>query len=128
MSKTDFLENKLLDHVLRNVAYTPPAAVYCGLFTAAPGEGGGGTEVSGNAYARQAVTFSAASGGASSNSATVTFPAATPSGWGAVTHFGIFDAATSGNLLRYGALQPSKTVGVGDALSFPATQLVCTED
>lgn len=129
MSKSDFLENKLLDHVLRNTAYTPPATVYVGLFTVAPSDAGGGTEVpSTNAYARQAATFAAASGGSTSNSVAITFPTATPAGWNTVTHFGIFDASSGGNLLRWGALVPSKTIGVGDALTIPIGNLVCTED
>ena len=53
---TDFLENKIIDHMLRNQAYTPPTTVYVALFTTATTDAGGGTEVSGGAYARQAVT------------------------------------------------------------------------
>jgi hypothetical protein len=67
--KSDYLENKILDHVLRNTAYTSPTTVYVGLYTAAPTDAGGGTEVSGNGYAREAATFSVASGGATANSA-----------------------------------------------------------
>ena len=130
MSKSDYLENKILDHVLRNVAYTSPTTVYVGLFTAAPSEAGGGTEVviGSNGYTRMAATFAVASGGSTSNSVAITFPTATPGAWNTVTHFGIFDAASSGNLLRWGALVPSKTIGIGDALTIPQGNLVCTED
>jgi hypothetical protein len=106
MSKSDFLENKLLDHMLGKTAYTMPT-VYVGLYTAAPTDAGGGTEVSG--------------------AAAVTFPTASAS-WGTVTHFGLFDAASAGNMLRWGALTTSKTVGNGDTPSFGIGTLVLTED
>jgi hypothetical protein len=124
---SDFLENKLLDHVLRNTAYTQPATVYAALYTATPSDTGGGTEVSGGAYARTAVTFGAAASGSISNSADVTFPAATGN-WGTVTHVGIFDASTAGNLLFWGALTASKTINNGDQFKFLATKLVVSLD
>jgi len=126
--KSDYLENKVLDHVLRNTSYTPPTTVYLGLFTANPTDAGGGTEVSGNGYARQAITFGAASGGAVSNSGAVNFPAATPSGWGTIIGVGIFDASTAGNLLYWAALSPNQTVGVNGVLSFPVGQINVTDD
>lgn len=125
--KSDYLENKILDHVLRNTAYTSPTTVYMGLFTAAPTDAGGGTEVSTNNYARTAITFSAAASGAITNSADVTFP--TPSGsWGACTHFGIFDAATVGNLLYWGALAQTETPLSGNVVKFLAGDIDVTED
>jgi hypothetical protein len=120
---TDYLEAALLNHVLRNVAYTSPTTVYVGLFTAAPGETGGGTEVSGNGYARQAVTFGAPSGGTCENSAQVTFPAASGGNWGTITHFALFDASTAGNMLIYGALTASKVINDGDVFTFPVGNL-----
>lgn len=131
-SKSDYLEGKILEHVLRNTAYSSPATVYVGLYTAAPNDAStgssGGTELSGNGYSRQSCAFGAASGGSISNSGTVTFGPNTTSGWGTVTHFGIFDASTNGNLLYWGALTASKTVAVGDSVSFGAGALVVTED
>lgn len=136
---SDYLENKLIDYLLRAQAFTAPATVYVGLLTAAPSDTGGGTEVSGNAYARVAVTSSlanwagtqaaastvASSGtsGTTSNNAAITFPTPTPAGWGAVTHLGVYDAATTGNLLFYTALTASKTINAGDAVSFAAAAL-----
>jgi len=117
-----YLANKLLDHTLRNVAYTPPSTVYLALYTSAPGAGDTGTEVSGGGYARQAVTFNPASGGQVVNSADVVFPAATAS-WGTITHIGVRDAATGGNLLYYAALSTVKTIAAGDQIKFPAGQL-----
>jgi hypothetical protein len=125
--KSDYLENKLLDHVLRNTAYTSPTTVYMALFTAAPSDAGGGTEVSGNNYARAAITFGAAASGAITNSADVNFN--TPSGsWGACSHFGIFDASTNGNLLYWSALAQTETPLSGNTVKFPAGDIDVTED
>lgn len=125
--KSDYLENKILEHVLKNTSYTSPTTVYMALFTAAPSDAGGGTEVSTNNYARTAITFGAASSGAISNSSAVTFP--TPSGsWGACTHFGIFDAATVGNLLYWGALTQTETPLSGNVVQFPIGDIDITED
>lgn len=139
---SDYLENKLTDLVLRGQAFTPPATLYVALFTAAPSDSGGGTEVTGGSYARASLTASLANwsgtqgagttvassgtGGASSNNAAITFPAPTAN-WGSVTHIGIFDAASGGNLLFHGALGTAKTVNNGDpAPSFTAGQLTNT--
>lgn len=127
-AKTDYLEDALLNHVLRNTTYTSPSAVYVGLFTSAPGEGGGGTEVSGNGYVRQSVTFGAPVSGACSNSNTVTFPVANPSGWGTVTHFALFDAASAGNMLYQNAVTVQKLIDAGDAATFQPGQLIISED
>jgi hypothetical protein len=131
--KSDFLENAVLNKVFNATAFPATATVYLALFTAAPSDAGGGTEVSGNAYARAAVTanttnFPTASTGSISNGTAITFPQATPSGWGVVTHFGIFDASTAGNLLYWGSLASSKTVDPLDTLSFAIGALVVTED
>ena len=125
-AKTDFLENELIDHVLRNSAYTPPATVYLALFTTATADDGTGTEVSGGSYARQAVTFSAASGGATANSAEILFPVATGN-WGTITHGAIYDALTAGNMLYHGALAASKTINTGEQLRIPAGDLDLSE-
>ena len=112
--------------VLVNTAYTSPATVYVALYTATPGPSGGGTEVSGNSYARTACTFSAASSGSITNSADCTFPQATGA-WGTIAYFGVFDAATAGNLLYYGSLTASKTINSGDQLKFAAGGITVTE-
>lgn len=112
---SDYLEAALLNEVLRNTGYTPAATVYLALFTDATTDAGGGTEVTGGSYARQAVTFGAPSGGVCSNTGAIAFasmPAAT------VTHAAIMDASTAGNMLFHGALTASKTVGAGDTLTF----------
>jgi hypothetical protein len=124
---TDFMENKIIDHMLRNQSYTPPATVYVALFTTATSDAGGGTEVSGGAYARQAVTLAAASGGASENSAEISFPQATAD-WGTITHAALMDALTGGNMLMHTALDESKTVNNGDTFKINAGDLDVTVD
>lgn len=152
-SASDKLENAFIDWFFRAQAIglggasaaagTGPAYLYIGLFTATPSDSGGGTEVNGNNYARVTVTSSmtatgwagtqgagttAASSGTSgqtSNNGVVSFP--TPTGsWGTVTQFGIFDAATNGNLLFWGDLTTPKTINSGDTVNFPAGSLTVT--
>lgn len=127
MSKSNYLETQLLNHVLRNVSYTSPTTVYLALYTVAPGEAGGGTEVSGGGYARQSVTFSAPSPDSSSNTTDVTFPVATGN-WGTVVAFGVFDAASGGNMLYYNTLTASRDIFTSDQLRFPSGQLIVVED
>ena len=125
-SISDFLENELLDHVVGNSAYSPPANLYFSLFTAAPSDSGGGTEVSGGAYARATVAynltqFPAASGGSKSNANTIQFADATAN-WGNITHGGVHDAVTVGNLLFWGALTQAQTINVGGIFRYLATK------
>lgn len=116
---SDYAEKLLLDWMMTNGSATRPTAWYVALYTAAPSDSGGGTEVSGNGYSRQAVTFAAAStpGGTTSNTGAVSFTAAGGS-WGTISHIGIFDASTSGNLLWHGSMTASKTIADGDTLEF----------
>ena len=122
---SDYLENKILDHVLGTTAYTAPSTVYIGLATASFADDNSGTELTGNNYSRVAATFSAAASGTTSNSAAIEFAAATGS-WGSVSHFGIFDAASSGNLLIHGAFTVAKTIASGDILKIPTGDLDIT--
>jgi len=119
---SDYLENALLDHAFAVSAYTPAGTVYAALYTAAPTDAGGGTECSGTGYARQAISFAAASTGTVVNDAIVNFGTA-GSAWGTVSNFGVFDAASAGNLLAWEALTASKTIGEDDPVSFPVGQL-----
>ena len=125
-AKSNYLEGKLIEHVLRNTAYTSPSTVHLSLHTANPAEDASGTEVSGSGYGRQPIAFGAHSDGACSNSAVEEFTASGGS-FGTVTHFGIFDASSSGNLLYYGALTASKVVADGDTLKFAAGSVTITE-
>jgi hypothetical protein len=122
---SNYLENALINATLRNTSYTSPTTVYVGLYTTDPGEGNTGTEVSGTSYARQSVTFGSPSNGVSTNSAAVEFPQAGGS-WGTVTHIGILDASTSGNLLYYTALDASKTISTGDVFRIAIGSLSVT--
>lgn len=110
---SNYLENKLIDAVLRGTSYTSPTKVYLALYTSDPGEADTGTEVSGGSYARQEVTFGAPSDGETSNTNEIKFPVATAN-WGTVTHFSLRDAATAGNSLFYGAFSASKVIETDD--------------
>jgi len=126
MSFSNYLETELLDHVFTNSAYTAPSTLYLALFTGAPGEAGGGTEVSGSGYARQTAAFTV-SGNTATNSGSIEFPTATGS-YGTVSHVGVFDASSSGNLLCYAALSTSKAIESGDVFRVPAGDLDITLD
>jgi len=117
-SFSDYLENELLDHVLLTGAFTQPSNLYVALYTAAPTDAGGGTEVSGGSYARvQHESWDAASSGASENTGAITFPQATGD-WGTVVAVGIFDASTAGNLLMWADLSANKAIDSGDTAEF----------
>lgn len=122
---SDYLENAILNTTLRGQARTPPATVYLALYTSNPTDAGTGTEVSGGGYARQTITFSAPTNGVSASSADVLFPIAT-AGWGTVTHIGVFDASTSGNLLYHGQLTNSKTIATDDQLKIATGDISVT--
>jgi hypothetical protein len=120
---SDFLENVLINHVLRNTAFTSPVTVYVALYSTDPTDADTGTEITGGGYARQAVAFAAPAGGSTSNSAQVSFPEATAAYPAAVTHIGLRDAATLGTLLFYTPFAAAKTIGVGDTFIIKAGQL-----
>jgi hypothetical protein len=124
---TNYLENKLLDHVLNNESFTSPTTVYVGLFTAAPTDTTSGTEVTGGSYARQVLSVSTASDGVVTSDADVNFPQATGN-WGTIVALGIHDADTSGNLLMYTDLTTSKTIETGDILKVSSGSLTVTLD
>lgn len=128
MSFSNYLETELLDHVFTNSAYTAPSTLYLALHTASPAEDGSGAEVStsGTAYARQTVTFTV-SGNTATTSAAVEYPTATAN-FGTVTHVGVWDASTAGNLIAYAALTTSKTIETGDVFRVPTGDLDITLD
>lgn len=121
---SDYLENKVLDHVLGNTTYTQPADLYLGLFTADTGleSNSPSAEVSGGSYARKTVSFAAASSGSAATDATVTFDAASGN-WGTITHVAVMDALTSGNVLFWGAVTTSKTIETGDTFQVSSGNL-----
>ncbi len=126
---TDYTEDLVLDWLLTSGSATRPTAWYVALYTVAPTDTGGGTEVSGTDYARTAVTFSVSgtSPATAANSAAVEFPEAGGS-WGTVVAAGIFDASSAGNLLAYANLTTSKAVDTGDVLRFNTSALTVTLD
>jgi hypothetical protein len=128
MSLSNTFETTVLTWLLTNGSATRPTAWYVALFTSNPDEDASGTEVStsGTAYARQSVTFSV-SGNTATNTAAIEFPTATAS-YGTVTHVGVFDAASAGNLIAYAALTTSKAIDTGDVLRLPANDLDVTMD
>ena len=127
-SKTDFLENAILDHVLKNTAYTSPVTVYLALITADPTDTGSqASEVSGFAYARIAVAFDAAAAGVTQNTALLQFP--TPTGsWGTVSHWAIADALTAGNYLYHSAFDTARAIASSDDVEVPIGGIIVKED
>ena len=128
MSFSNYLETELLDHVFAGNAYTSPSAVYVSLHTANPDEDASGAEVSttGTAYTRLEGTFSV-SGNTATTTAAIEWATATAD-YGTVTHVGIWDASTAGNMLAYAALTASKTISTGDVFRIPSGDLDITLD
>jgi len=126
MSFSNYLETKILDHVFGGTAYTAPSTLYVALFTSDPGDGNSGTEVSGGGYTRQTVTFTT-SGATTSNDSAVEYATATAN-YGTVSHIGIYDASSAGNLLAHASLTSSKTIETGDVFRIPAGDLDITLD
>jgi hypothetical protein len=122
---SNYLENALINVTLRATAYTAPTTVYLALYTTDPTDADTGTECSGTSYARQAITFGAPSNGVSTNSAAIEFPQA-GGAWGTITHIGIRDALTTGNLLYHSPLDASKTIATGDVFRVASGSLSVT--
>lgn len=128
---SDYLEGQIRAHIFRTGSFTKPTGLTVHLYTAAPGETGGGTEVSGGSYAAQSLnpldanwTAASATDGLTDNASQITYPAPTAN-WGVVTHVAIKDQAA--NYLLYGALAQAKTVNNGDAApNFPIGALDVT--
>lgn len=131
-SKSNYLSNEALDHFLGGPDYVRPATVYIALYTVAPTDSGGGTEVTGGSYARVSVTnnatnWPAAASQTKQNGTAFTFPQATAS-WGTVVAFSILDAASGGNTLYWGDLNTSKAIENGDVAEFAISAITITED
>lgn len=127
-SFTDYTENLVLNWLLTTNSATRPTAWYVGLFTAAPSDTGGGTEVAGSGYARTATGAITVSGTATTatNAAAIEFAAASGGNWGTITHAAIFDASTGGNMIAWSALTTSRTINDGDVFRIPAGSLTVT--
>jgi hypothetical protein len=110
---TNYGEGALYDHVFNIATFTPPGTWYLALFTTDPTDAMSGSEVVGNGYARQAITFGAHVGGVGSNNAIVTFPVATPGAWGTVGWWALMDAVSGGNGFIHGAFTTALSVPAG---------------
>jgi hypothetical protein len=127
---SDTLANNVLDVLFGGASTIAPSTWYVGLSTTTPANDGTGvTEPSGNGYARVGVTknstsFPAASSRQISNGTTITFPTASGSGWGTVTHFVLYSASSGGTFLGWGALASAQTVASGATPDFPVGSLV----
>jgi len=123
---SDYAEAAIINELLRNTNLAAVAQPYVALHVGAPGDAGANNEITAlGGYARKAGTFSAPSGGVTSNSGAITFGPATEN-WGSVDNVSIWDAETGGNCLFVGALTAAKTVNNGDSLQFAATALQVT--
>ena len=127
MSASNYLENKILDHVLGSSALAQPSALYVALSTGSFNDDASGTELSGSGYSRKLVTFGTASSGSISNNSAVEFDTATGD-QGPISHFGIFDASSGGNLLYHGAFSSSKVISTGDVLKISSGSLTVSLD
>ena len=127
-SFSEYTENLVLNYLLTANSVTRPTAWYVGLFTAAPSDTGGGTEVSGSGYARKATGTMTVAGTATTatNAAAIEFAAASGGNWGTLTHAAIFDALTGGNMLAWSALTTARTINDGDVFRIPASSLTVT--
>ncbi|MBT4050097.1 MAG: hypothetical protein HOE64_17250 [Nitrospina sp.] len=128
---TDYLEDKVVNHLFGGTAYTAPTTWYCGLLTAAPTDSTSGTEVSGGSYARQAISWTVTGSGTAqaASSAALTWPAATTD-WGTATHAAVYDALTGGNICAYETLTQSdfstanpKIISTGDIFKIDSGNL-----
>ena len=127
-SFSDYSESLVLNFLFTTNTATRPTAWYVGLFTGAPSDTGGGTEVSGSGYVRKVTGTITVSGTATTatNSAAIEFAAASGGDWGTITHAAIFDAETSGNMLAWAPLTTSRTINDGDVFRIPASSLTIT--
>jgi hypothetical protein len=124
-SFSDYLENKVLDHVFKVATYTAPTRIGIALCKSTINDDDTGstlpTEVTNaGAYARKSCnTWQTASAGATQNNIAISFVEATAN-WGTVTDFAIVDTLTygAGNMLGYGKLTTAKKIGTGDTAKF----------
>lgn len=131
LAVSDYLADAILNAAFRGQPFTSPSTVYLALYTNNPTAADTGTEVSGGAYVRKAVTFGAPASESGKrtikNSAEVAYPVATAD-WSTVTHVGVRDAATGGKLLYYGPVSNPRTIQLSDVLKFPVGSLILTQN
>jgi hypothetical protein len=126
---SDWAENALMDWLMGGSSPTRPTTRHVALHTGDPGETGASNEVgAGVGYARQATTFTAASGGASANVSNITFGPASGGGFGTVSHVSVWDSASGGTCLWKGPLGASQAVASGVTYTIVAGDLDLTLD
>lgn len=130
---SDYLEDKLIDLVLRAQAFTPPAKTWVALHTAAPGDTGANEvpTTTWPAYVRQ----DAAKGGAQTaawtnrgdgtaqNALQLLYAMYDGTAPLTVTHFSLWDAQTGGNMLVQAQLAANRTVNPGDVFVVDVNKL-----
>jgi hypothetical protein len=126
MSLSNIFETTTLNWLFTATSVTRPTAWYIALYTVAPTDGGGGTEISGDAYVREAAAMSV-TGDNATNTGAIEWPTATGT-WGTIVAVGVFDALSAGDLIAYGNLTVSKTITSGDVFRIPAGDLDITMD
>ncbi len=130
-SFSDYAENKILEHAVGKTAWSIPTT-YLALLTAEPDDADTGstiTEPVGGGYARIAMAgkWATASGGSISNASIVTSATATGD-WGTITHVALCDAATTGNVIAWGAVGTAQEILSGGSASFAIGTIILTQD
>jgi len=115
MSLSNTFETHVLTYLFKTDSLTRPTQYHLALYTAAPNDAGGGTEVSGNGYTRKTVAWTV-SGNNATNTSAIEFPACTGSAWGTITHIGVHTASSGGDLIVHSVLTAAKSIAVGDVL------------
>lgn len=118
-----YIQDKILESIFKNVAFTPPASLYVALYTTNPNADNSGTEVTGGSYARKVVTFAASSSGSIPSNAALAFTSLPTA---VITHYGVLDAATAGNLITYGALPSPISANSGDEVTVASGSITFT--
>jgi len=127
MAMTDYLENKVLDHIFNNTSYTSPTATYIGLLTAAPTDSTSGTEMTNTGYSRQSISVGTSSAGTVTSDTAISWTNSSGGDWDTARALGIYDASTGGNLLFY-KLISGRNVKDGETLTIASGDLTVNLD
>lgn len=121
LEMTNYTEDLVINRLLRAEAYTPPPNVFLALFSTSTDDDGSGTEAAGGSYSRQAVTLSAASGGATASTNTITYVNMPAGSW---TNAALFDASSGGNMLWHGPLPSPRITSGGQTIQIGVGDIV----
>ena len=124
---SETVQNALLDELIGSGTFSDAGDFYLALYTDAPTEDGGGTEVTGGSYARVTVDettdFNAATGGSKVNGVDITFPTCTVA-WGTVVAWALHDDVSADSVVAWGLLDEEVAVDTNDVAQFVAGSLV----